>query len=71
MTSGPVKFRCTREWYWNWSALSFSVRFWRGVMCKCCHVFAGVANQLVSRSIHVMVVSGFTGIVSRANRDHK
>ena len=42
-------------------------RFWRDVMCKCCRMFAGVANQLVSRSGHVMVVSGFTGIVSRAN----
>ena len=44
-------------------------RFWRDVMCKCCRMFAGVANQLVFSSIHVMVVSGFTGIVSRANKD--
>ena len=44
-------------------------RFWRDVMCKCCRMFAGVANQLVFSSIHVMVVSGFTGIVSRAKSD--
>ena len=46
-------------------------RFWRDVMCKCCRMFVGIANQLVFSSIHVMVVSGFTGIASRANRDHK